>query len=160
MASQVLRLIPNAACALGVTRHPVKQGIGYRLSGDRALAASHQPALLAEMHAQTHKAPLRSHMNDLRRAASQVAADREDVSSCAVSIAMPFFEPRRPLSPPLGLLEQASLFLDFDGPLVETAARPRCGDGENRLRDLWGKYPQTYSLFGLLNCAALLSRPW
>ncbi|HVI32001.1 glycoside hydrolase family 15 protein [Phenylobacterium sp.] len=29
------------------------------------------------------------------------------------------------------------------------------GDGE-----LWGNYPQTYSLVGLINCATLLSRPW
>jgi GH15 family glucan-1,4-alpha-glucosidase len=29
------------------------------------------------------------------------------------------------------------------------------GDGE-----LWGNYPQTYSLVGLINCAALLSKPW
>ena len=26
--------------------------------------------------------------------------------------------------------------------------------------DLWGNYPQTYSLVGLNNCAGLLSRPW
>jgi GH15 family glucan-1,4-alpha-glucosidase len=26
--------------------------------------------------------------------------------------------------------------------------------------DLWGNYPQTYSLVGLINCAGLLSRPW
>jgi GH15 family glucan-1,4-alpha-glucosidase len=25
---------------------------------------------------------------------------------------------------------------------------------------LWGNYPQTYSLVGLINCAGLLSRPW
>jgi pentatricopeptide repeat protein len=25
---------------------------------------------------------------------------------------------------------------------------------------LWGNYPQTYSLVGLINCATLLSRPW
>jgi GH15 family glucan-1,4-alpha-glucosidase len=29
------------------------------------------------------------------------------------------------------------------------------GDGT-----LWGNYPQTYSLVGLINCAVLLSRPW
>jgi len=29
-------------------------------------------------------------------------------------------------------------------------------DGET----LWGNYPQTYSLVGLINCAVLLSRPW
>jgi GH15 family glucan-1,4-alpha-glucosidase len=29
------------------------------------------------------------------------------------------------------------------------------GDGE-----LWGNYPQTYSLVGLINCAWLLSKPW
>jgi GH15 family glucan-1,4-alpha-glucosidase len=26
--------------------------------------------------------------------------------------------------------------------------------------ELWGNYPQTYSLVGLINCAILLSRPW
>ncbi len=26
--------------------------------------------------------------------------------------------------------------------------------------ELWGNFPQTYSLVGLINCAALLSRPW
>ncbi len=26
--------------------------------------------------------------------------------------------------------------------------------------ELWGNYPQTYSLVGLINCARLLSRPW
>ena len=25
---------------------------------------------------------------------------------------------------------------------------------------LWGNYPQTYSLVGVINCAMLLSRPW
>ncbi len=25
---------------------------------------------------------------------------------------------------------------------------------------LWGNYPQTYSLVGLINCASLLSKPW
>ena len=29
------------------------------------------------------------------------------------------------------------------------------GDGA-----LWGNYPQTYSLVGLINCAVLLSKPW
>ena len=27
-------------------------------------------------------------------------------------------------------------------------------------QELWGNYPQTYSLVGLINCAHLLSRPW
>jgi GH15 family glucan-1,4-alpha-glucosidase len=26
--------------------------------------------------------------------------------------------------------------------------------------ELWGNYPQTYSLVGIINCAGLLSRPW
>lgn len=26
--------------------------------------------------------------------------------------------------------------------------------------ELWGNYPQTYSLVGMINCAGLLSRPW
>jgi len=26
--------------------------------------------------------------------------------------------------------------------------------------ELWGNYPQTYSLVGMINCASLLSRPW
>ena len=27
-------------------------------------------------------------------------------------------------------------------------------------KELWGNYPQTYSLVGMINCAALLSKPW
>ena len=27
-------------------------------------------------------------------------------------------------------------------------------------KELWGNYPQTYSLVGLINCATLLSKPW
>jgi GH15 family glucan-1,4-alpha-glucosidase len=26
--------------------------------------------------------------------------------------------------------------------------------------ELWGNYPQTYSLVGIINCAILLSRSW
>jgi len=26
--------------------------------------------------------------------------------------------------------------------------------------ELWGNYPQTYSLVGTINCAVLLSKPW
>ena len=26
--------------------------------------------------------------------------------------------------------------------------------------ELWGNYPQTYSLVGLINCAGILSKPW
>ena len=26
--------------------------------------------------------------------------------------------------------------------------------------ELWGNYPQTYSLVGLINCATMLSKPW
>jgi GH15 family glucan-1,4-alpha-glucosidase len=26
--------------------------------------------------------------------------------------------------------------------------------------ELWGNYPQTYSLVGIINCAGLLSKPW
>jgi GH15 family glucan-1,4-alpha-glucosidase len=26
--------------------------------------------------------------------------------------------------------------------------------------ELWGNYPQTYSLVGIINCAVLLSKPW
>jgi len=25
---------------------------------------------------------------------------------------------------------------------------------------LWGNFPQTYSLVGVINCAGLLSKPW
>ena len=27
-------------------------------------------------------------------------------------------------------------------------------------QELWGNYPQTYSLVGMINCAVLLSKPW
>ena len=33
-------------------------------------------------------------------------------------------------------------------------------DFETDSRELWGNYPQTYSLVGLINCATMLSRPW
>jgi GH15 family glucan-1,4-alpha-glucosidase len=26
--------------------------------------------------------------------------------------------------------------------------------------ELWGNFPQTYSLVGIINCAGLLSKPW
>jgi GH15 family glucan-1,4-alpha-glucosidase len=26
--------------------------------------------------------------------------------------------------------------------------------------ELWGNFPQTYSLVGIINCAVLLSKPW
>ena len=49
---------------------------------------------------------------------------------------MPISEARKLQAPPLHLLEQASLFLDFDGTLVEIAARPDAVSVEQRLRDL------------------------
>ena len=33
-------------------------------------------------------------------------------------------------------------------------------DTDFQTGELWGNYPQTYSLVGLVNCAGLLSRPW
>ncbi|WP_265562671.1 glycoside hydrolase family 15 protein [Sphingomicrobium arenosum] len=33
-------------------------------------------------------------------------------------------------------------------------------DTDFKTGELWGNYPQTYSLVGLINCAMLLSRPW
>ena len=33
-------------------------------------------------------------------------------------------------------------------------------DSDFETGELWGNYPQTYSLVGLINCAVLLSRPW
>src|SRR3954471_22719243 len=33
-------------------------------------------------------------------------------------------------------------------------------DSDFATGELWGNYPQTYSLVGLINCAMLLSRPW
>jgi GH15 family glucan-1,4-alpha-glucosidase len=33
-------------------------------------------------------------------------------------------------------------------------------DTDFRTGELWGNYPQTYSLVGLINCAGLLSKPW
>ena len=49
---------------------------------------------------------------------------------------MPISEVRKLPLPPPDMLEQASLFLDFDGTLVEIAARPDAVVVENRLRDL------------------------
>jgi GH15 family glucan-1,4-alpha-glucosidase len=33
-------------------------------------------------------------------------------------------------------------------------------DSDIETGELWGNYPQTYSLVGLINCAGLLSKPW
>jgi len=33
-------------------------------------------------------------------------------------------------------------------------------DSDFETGELWGNYPQTYSLVGMINCATLLSRPW
>jgi GH15 family glucan-1,4-alpha-glucosidase len=33
-------------------------------------------------------------------------------------------------------------------------------DTDFKTGELWGNYPQTYSLVGLINCAMMLSRPW
>jgi len=33
-------------------------------------------------------------------------------------------------------------------------------DIDPKTGELWGNYPQTYSLVGLINCAGLLSKPW
>jgi GH15 family glucan-1,4-alpha-glucosidase len=33
-------------------------------------------------------------------------------------------------------------------------------DSDFQTGELWGNYPQTYSLVGLINCAGLLSKPW
>jgi hypothetical protein len=33
-------------------------------------------------------------------------------------------------------------------------------DMDTKTGELWGNYPQTYSLVGLINCAMLLSKPW
>lgn len=41
-----------------------------------------------------------------------------------------------------------------------TAAGLLSEDIDPETGELWGNYPQTYSLAGLINCALLLSRPW
>ncbi|HEX8655218.1 MAG TPA: glycoside hydrolase family 15 protein, partial [Allosphingosinicella sp.] len=33
-------------------------------------------------------------------------------------------------------------------------------DSDFQTGELWGNYPQTYSLVGLINCAMMLSKPW
>ncbi len=41
-----------------------------------------------------------------------------------------------------------------------TAAGLLSEDIDPNSGELWGNYPQTYSLVGLINCAVLLSKPW
>ena len=41
-----------------------------------------------------------------------------------------------------------------------TAAGLLAEDIDPATGELWGNYPQTYSLVGLINCAVLLSKPW
>ena len=49
----------------------------------------------------------------------------------------------------------------FDEMLTRrTAAGLLSEDIDPTSGELWGNYPQTYSLVGMINCAALLSKPW
>ena len=41
-----------------------------------------------------------------------------------------------------------------------TAAGLLSEDIDPTTGELWGNYPQTYSLVGMINCAAMLSKPW
>jgi GH15 family glucan-1,4-alpha-glucosidase len=41
-----------------------------------------------------------------------------------------------------------------------TAAGLLSEDIDPQSGELWGNYPQTYSLVGMINCAAMLSKPW
>lgn len=41
-----------------------------------------------------------------------------------------------------------------------TAAGLLSEDIDPKTGELWGNYPQTYSLVGIINCAVLLSKPW
>ena len=41
-----------------------------------------------------------------------------------------------------------------------TAAGLLSEDIDPKTEELWGNYPQTYSLVGIINCAVLLSKPW
>lgn len=41
-----------------------------------------------------------------------------------------------------------------------TAAGLLSEDIDQETGELWGNYPQTYSLVGIINCAVLLSKPW
>ena len=51
---------------------------------------------------------------------------------------------------------------DLYGRMLErlTPAGLLSEDSDFETGELWGNYPQTYSLVGLINCAGLLSKPW
>ena len=59
----------------------------------------------------------------------------------------------------MGRVEEAR---DYFGELLKM--RNRLGlmseDVDTRTGEMWGNYPQTYSLVGIINCAVRLSRPW
>ncbi len=58
-----------------------------------------------------------------------------------------------------GRSEEARLL--YEGMLERlTPAGLLSEDSDFNTGELWGNYPQTYSLVGLINCAGLLSRPW
>ena len=46
--------------------------------------------------------------------------------------------------------------------MLSRRTSPACSRRTSTSKDgrLWGNYPQTYSLVGLINCAVLLSKPW
>jgi GH15 family glucan-1,4-alpha-glucosidase len=54
--------------------------------------------------------------------------------------------------------EARSLYTTMLGRL--TPAGLLSEDSDFETGELWGNYPQTYSLVGLINCAGLLSKPW
>jgi hypothetical protein len=60
--------------------------------------------------------------------------------------------PRRPQDEARGALRAMLERLTPAGLLSE--------DTDFETGELWGNYPQTYSLVGLINCAVLLSKPW
>ena len=41
-----------------------------------------------------------------------------------------------------------------------TRSRLLSEDLDFRTGELWGNFPQTYSLVGVINCASLLSKSW
>ena len=55
----------------------------------------------------------------------------------------------------------AVVWAEFEEMLARrTAAGLLSEDIDPHTGELWGNYPQTYSLVGLINCAVLLSKPW
>ena len=60
----------------------------------------------------------------------------------------------------IGMVVSTEGGMDIEAVAHDTPEKIQTLDIDPATGELWGNYPQTYSLVGLINCAVLLSKPW